>query len=60
MVPFQPIIEEGQEPIAMLSDLWKKHRDWVFDPLHYSSLDNLVGHWTKRSSNPPKPGSPTS
>ena len=43
MVPFQPIIEEGQEPFAMLSDLWKKHRDWVFDPLHYSSLDNLVG-----------------
>jgi hypothetical protein len=42
MVPFQPIIEEGQEPFAMLTDLWIKHRDWVFEPLHYSSLDELV------------------
>ena len=32
MVPFQPIIEEGQEPFAMHTDLWVKHRDWVFDP----------------------------
>jgi uncharacterized protein YjbI with pentapeptide repeats len=42
MVPFQPIIEEGQEPFAMLTDLWIKHRDWVFEPIHYSSLDALV------------------
>ena len=54
MLPFQPIIEEGQEPFAMLSDLWKKHRDWVFDPLHYSSLDNLVGALDKEIIEPAK------
>ena len=27
----------------MLEDLWKKHRDWVFEPLYYSSPDALVG-----------------
>jgi hypothetical protein len=42
MVPFLPIIEEGQEPFAMLTDLWTKHRNWVFEPIHYSSLDALV------------------
>jgi hypothetical protein len=42
MVPFLPIIEEGQQPFAMLTDLWIKHRDWVFEPVHYSSLDALV------------------
>jgi uncharacterized protein YjbI with pentapeptide repeats len=43
MVPFLPIIEEGEEPFSMLVDLWIKHRDWVFEPLYYSSLDALVG-----------------
>ena len=43
MVPFLPIIEEGEKPFAMLEDLWIKHRDWVFEPLYYSSLDKLVG-----------------
>jgi uncharacterized protein YjbI with pentapeptide repeats len=43
MVPFRPIIEEGEKPFAMLQDLWIKHREWVFDPLYYSSLDALVG-----------------
>ena len=42
MVPFRPIIEEGQEPFAMLRDLWIKHRDWVFEPIYYSSVDALV------------------
>jgi Pentapeptide repeats (8 copies) len=42
MVPFRPIIEEGEEPFAMLTDLWIKHREWVFEPLYYSSLDGLV------------------
>jgi hypothetical protein len=26
----------------MLTDLWIKHRDWVFEPLYYSSLDKLM------------------
>ncbi len=43
MVPFRPIIEEGEKPFAMLQDLWIKHRDWVFEPLYYSSHDALVG-----------------
>jgi hypothetical protein len=43
MVPFRPIIEEGQEPFSMLTDLWIKHREWVFEPLYYSSLDALIG-----------------
>jgi uncharacterized protein YjbI with pentapeptide repeats len=43
MIPFLPIIEEGEKPFAMLADLWIKHRDWVFEPLYYSSLDKLVG-----------------
>ena len=35
MVPFRPIIEEGEKPFAMLTDLWIKHRDWVFEPIYY-------------------------
>jgi uncharacterized protein YjbI with pentapeptide repeats len=42
MVPFQPIIERGEKPFAMLQDLWIKHRDWVFEPIEYSSVDRLV------------------
>ena len=42
MIPFVPIIEEGEKPFAMLKDLWFKHRDWMFEPIYYSSLDRLV------------------
>jgi uncharacterized protein YjbI with pentapeptide repeats len=42
MIPFVPIIEEGEQPFAMLRDLWIKHRDWVFEPIYYSSLDRLA------------------
>jgi uncharacterized protein YjbI with pentapeptide repeats len=42
MVPFQPIIAQGEQPFAMLRDLWIKHRDWVFEPIEYSSVDRLV------------------
>jgi hypothetical protein len=28
----------------MLQDLWIKHRDWVFEPLYYSSLDAFGGN----------------
>jgi hypothetical protein len=41
-VPFQPIIAQGERPFAMLQDLWIKHRDWVFEPIEYSSVDRLV------------------
>jgi hypothetical protein len=52
MIPFLPIIEEGEKPFAMLEDLWIKHRDWVFEPLHYSSLDALVGALDKEIIEP--------
>jgi hypothetical protein len=52
MVPFLPIIEEGQEPFSMLTDLWIKHRDWVFEPIYYSSLDKLVGALDKEIIGP--------
>ncbi|MBV8104986.1 MAG: pentapeptide repeat-containing protein [Hyphomicrobiales bacterium] len=52
MVPFQPIIEEGEEPFAMLKDLWIKHRDWVFDPVYYSSIDGLVASFDKEIIEP--------
>ena len=42
IVPFRPIIEEGEKPFATLQDLWSKHRDWVFEPIHYSSVDALI------------------
>jgi hypothetical protein len=42
MVPFRPIIAQGEKPFAMLQDLWIKHRDWVFEPIEYSSVDRLV------------------
>jgi uncharacterized protein YjbI with pentapeptide repeats len=41
MVPFQPIIEDGQTAFAMLEDLQRKH-DWVFPTLRYSSLNRLI------------------
>jgi hypothetical protein len=54
MVPFLPIIEEGEEPFSMLVDLWRKHRDWVFQPLYYSSLNALVGALDEKIINPAK------
>jgi uncharacterized protein YjbI with pentapeptide repeats len=52
MIPFVPIIEEGEKPFSMLVDLWIKHRDWVFEPLYYSSLDKLVGALDKEIIGP--------
>ena len=26
----------------MLDDIWVKHRDWVFEPIEYSSVESLV------------------
>jgi uncharacterized protein YjbI with pentapeptide repeats len=52
MIPFLPIIEEGEKPFSMLVDLWIKHRDWVFEPLYYSSLDKLVGALDKEIIGP--------
>jgi pentapeptide repeat protein len=54
MVPFRPIIQEGEKPFAMLEDLWIQHRDWVFEPLYYSSLDALVGALDEKIIEPAK------
>jgi hypothetical protein len=42
MIPFVPIIEQGEEPFAMFKDLWVRHREWVFAPISYSSVEELV------------------
>jgi uncharacterized protein YjbI with pentapeptide repeats len=42
MVPFVPIIEQGEEPFAMFKDLWVKHGLWVLDPISYASVEQLA------------------
>jgi hypothetical protein len=42
MIPFVPIIEKGEEPFAMFTDLWIKHREWVLDPIRYPSVQHLI------------------
>jgi hypothetical protein len=42
MIPFVPIIEKGEEPFAMITDLWIKHREWGLDPIRYPSVDRLI------------------
>jgi hypothetical protein len=42
MVPFVPILEEGQSPFAMFVDLQNKY-DWVLEPvIVYPSIDRLI------------------
>jgi Pentapeptide repeats (8 copies) len=40
-IPFVPIIQEGEQPFAMMVDLQKKY-NWVLDTLSYSSIDALI------------------
>lgn len=54
MIPFVPIIQEGEKPFAMFVDLWKKYRDWVFAPLEYDSIANLVKGFDKGVIEPAK------
>jgi hypothetical protein len=42
MIPFAPIIHEGEEPFAMFRDLKQKYGGWVLDVLKYDSTDNLI------------------
>jgi uncharacterized protein YjbI with pentapeptide repeats len=42
MIPFVPIIHEGDEPFSMFADLQQKYRDWVLDVLVYDSTDDLI------------------
>ena len=41
MIPFVPIIQEGEQPFSMFQDLKGKY-DWVLDILVYDTLSNLV------------------
>ena len=42
MVPFAPILQEGEKPFAMFVDLQNKY-DWVLKPvISYSSVDRLI------------------
>jgi len=40
-IPFVPIIQEGEQPFAMMIDLHKKY-NWVLDTLSYDSIDTLI------------------
>jgi hypothetical protein len=42
MVPFVPIIQQGEKPFAMFSDLHNKYKQWVLPPLFYHSSESLV------------------
>jgi uncharacterized protein YjbI with pentapeptide repeats len=42
MIPFVPIIQEGEQPFSMFKDLKNKHPDWVLDLLAYDSASTLV------------------
>jgi Pentapeptide repeats (8 copies) len=42
MIPFATIIEEGEKPFAMFKDLWIKHKQWVFPPIAYASVEELL------------------
>jgi hypothetical protein len=42
MVPFAPILQQGEEPFAMFVDLQNKY-EWVLQPVvGYSSIDRLI------------------
>jgi hypothetical protein len=40
-IPFVPIIQEGEQPFAMMVDLQKKY-SWVLDTLSYNSVETLI------------------
>jgi hypothetical protein len=42
MVPFAPILQEGEKPFSMFVDLQNKY-DWVLQPvIEYPSVDRLI------------------
>ena len=46
MIPFIPIIQEGEWPFAMFVDLQRKHH-WVFNTLQYKDKDDLLQYVDK-------------
>jgi len=54
MIPFVPIIAEGEQPFSMFANLRQKYRDWVLEPLCYDSVVNLVNTFDKAVIEPAK------
>jgi hypothetical protein len=52
MVPFVPIIQEGEEPFPMFKDLYIQYKKWVLTPLKYDSSDGLIRVLDKEIINP--------
>jgi len=46
MIPFVPIIEEGENPFSMFNDLWIKYK-WMLPPLRYPNKDTLLEKFQK-------------
>ncbi len=42
MIPFVPIIAEGEKPFAMFGDLKQKYGAWVLELLSYDSVRTLM------------------
>jgi|SRR5271165_1309106 len=42
MIPFVPIIQQGEKPFSMFQDLNQKYGEWVLKVLEYDSADNLI------------------
>lgn len=47
MIPFVVIIEKGQYPFSMFTDLWKKYDKWVLEPISYLSKESLLDNFDK-------------
>ena len=51
MIPFVPILHEGEKPFAMFKDLQIKYR-WILDVLVYHSVSNLIEGFEKEVIKP--------
>jgi len=49
-IPLVPIIQEGERPFSMFTDILKK--DWVVNLLSYTSVEELLGVFEKAVVNP--------
>jgi uncharacterized protein YjbI with pentapeptide repeats len=47
MIPFVPIIHEGEEPFPMFKNLRQKYSEWVLDVLKYDSIGSLIAVFEK-------------
>jgi len=52
MIPFVPMIQEGEEPFAMFNDLRIKYDKWFLDTRKYDSCDSLIRNLDKAIINP--------